>query len=87
MLSFVSDMFKGPNGRWDFGRFGAFHALTVYSFAFLYALIWLGKVPGWLDLGSGYAAVMGGAGLLIGAKDIAVAKANATADASKGDGQ
>jgi hypothetical protein len=78
MSQFLSDIFKGPNGRWDFGRFAAFHSLTAYTLSFLYALFVLSKVPEWNNLGIGYAAVMGGAGLLIGVKDVAVAKANAT---------
>lgn len=76
--SFLGAVFKGPNGCWDFGRLAGFHVITAYTFAFLYALVWLGKVPSWTDLGTGYAAVMAGSVALIAGKDIAVAKANAT---------
>jgi hypothetical protein len=76
-MRFLAQLFKGPNGNWDFGRLAAFHVITAYTFAFLYALVWLGKVPGWTDLGAGYAAVLAGAVALIAGKDIGVAKANA----------
>lgn len=80
MKAFLAAIFKGPNGCWDFGRLAAFHAITAYTAAFLYALVWLGKVPSWTDLGAGYAATMGGAVALIAGKDIAVAKATAAQD-------
>lgn len=76
---FLSEVFSGPNGKKDFGRLVAFHVITAYTFAFLYALVWLGKVPDWSGLGIGYAACMTGAVALIAGKDMAVAKANATA--------
>lgn len=79
LIAFLAAVFKGPNGCWDFGRLAALHVITAYTFAFLYALVWLGKVPGWTDLGTGYAAVLAGSAALIAGKDIAVAKANATA--------
>jgi hypothetical protein len=77
-------VFRGPNGLWDFGRLAAFHVITAYTFAFLYALVWLQKVPDWSNLGIGYAAVLAGAVGLIAGKDIAVAKANATTAQSTG---
>ncbi len=84
---FLGNVFKNPSGNWDFGRFGAFHVITAFSFGWLYALIWLHKVPVWSDLGLGYGAVTGGAVALIGFKDIAVAKANATSAAAPCDPQ
>lgn len=78
LATFFGNLFKGPNGCWDFGRFAAFHVITAYTFAFLYALVVLKNVPDWSALGVGYAATLGGAVALIAGKDIAVAKANAT---------
>lgn len=79
LRDFLGAVFKGPNGCWDFGRLAAFHAVTSYTLAFLYALIWLGRVPtSWTDLGGGYAAVLAASAALIAGKDIAVAKASAT---------
>lgn len=81
--SFLANVFKGPTGDWDFGRLAAFHVITAYTCAFLYALIWLRSVPDWASLGTGYAAVLAGAVALIAGKDIAVAKAHATQGADK----
>lgn len=69
------------NNHWDIARFTAMWAVLSFSFAFLYALIWLQKVPDWSSLGIGYAAVLGGAVAFVAGKDIAVAKANATSAA------
>lgn len=81
-MLFLGNVFKNPSGNWDFGRLAAFHAITAYTLAFIYALVWLQKVPAWGDLGLGYAATMGGAAALIAGKDIGVAKANATTAAT-----
>lgn len=78
----VSGVFQGPNGRWDLGRIIGFKAGVAYPFVYVYALVSKGSVPDPSAFGLGYAAVLGGIGLLIGAKDVAVAKANATAAAS-----
>lgn len=79
----LRDLFAGiENKHWDIARFTAMWAVLSYSFAFLYALIWLQKVPDWSALGIGYAAVLGGAVAFVAGKDIAVAKANATAAAT-----
>jgi hypothetical protein len=86
MMSFIGQLFRGPNGNWDFGRFAAFHVITAYTFSFLYALVWLSKVPDWSNLGIGYAAVLGGAVALIAGKDLAVAKA-ASVSTNEGEGQ
>lgn len=83
MLNFFAQLFKGPNGNWDFGRFAAFHVITAYTFAFLYALIRLKSVPNWSDLGIGYGATLAGAVALIAGKDIAVAKASMTVSTSE----
>jgi hypothetical protein len=60
-------------------------AVFSYSFAFLYALIWLQKVPDWSALGVGYAAVLAGAVAFVAGKDIGVAKANATTTKAEAD--
>lgn len=78
-MSFVRDILKDIGNRsWDIARLCALWAVGSYSFAFLYALIWLGKVPDWSSLGVGFAAVLAGAVAFVGGKDIAAAKANAT---------
>lgn len=78
MKKFMADLFKGPgNQAWELARFSAAVAILSYTFAFLWALIRLGKVPDWSSLGIGYAAVMGAAGLYIGIKDFTRAKAAA----------
>lgn len=74
----VSGVFRGPTGNWDLGRIIGFKAGIAYPFVYVYALIEKGSVPDPSQFGLGYAAVLGGIGILIGAKDIAVAKANAT---------
>jgi hypothetical protein len=79
--NFIANLFKGPNGCWDLGRLIGAKAASAYTFAFLYALIVKSAVPDWSALGMGYTGVLGGVGLLIGIKDIAVAKANATPSA------
>jgi hypothetical protein len=77
-MNFIAQLFKGPNGNYDLGRILGAKAGSAYTFAFLYALIKLGSVPNWSELGIGYTGVLGGIGLLIAGKDIGVAKANAT---------
>ena len=78
-MSLVSDLLKGPgNKSWELARFMSAGSFTSYTGAFIYALAWKGAVPDWTALGVGYAAVLAGAGAMIGLKDIAVAKANAT---------
>jgi hypothetical protein len=73
----IAQIFKNPSGTFDLGRIMAAKSLGAYSVAFLYSVFRLHQVPDWSALGVGYAAVMAGAGAFIGAKDIAVAKANA----------
>lgn len=82
-MKFFRDILQGiGNGHWDIARISALWAVMSYSFAFLYALIWLGKVPDWSSLGIGFAAVLGGAVAFVAGKDISVAKANATPPAA-----
>jgi hypothetical protein len=66
------------NNHWDIARLTALWAVLSYSFAFLYALIALQKVPDWSALGIGYAAVLAGAVAFVAGKDISTAKAAAT---------
>ena len=78
-MSVIRDVLMGiGNHHWDIARFTALWAVFSYSFAFLYALIWLHKVPDWSALGIGYAAVLAGAVAFVAGKDISTAKANAT---------
>lgn len=78
-MNFVADLFKGPQNRaWELARILSAWAVLSFSFAFLWALIWLQKVPDWASLGTGYGAVLLGAGTYIGIKDFASAKATAT---------
>ena len=75
-MAFVSDLFKNVgNKHWDLARLGGFWAIFSFSFAFLYALLWLKQVPDWSDLGTGYGLVMTGVVTLIAGKDLARAKA------------
>jgi hypothetical protein len=78
-MNLLRDLFQGiGNSHWDIARMTAMWAVLSYSFAFLYALIWLQKVPDWSSLGIGYASVLAGAVAFVAGKDMAVAKANAT---------
>lgn len=85
MGSFLGQLFRGPNGNFDFGRLAGLHIVTAFSFVYIYALIRFKSVPSPTDLGSGYALIAGGVVALIAGKDIAVAKANTIMN--KGDGQ
>lgn len=81
-MSFFHDILKGIGNRsWDIARLCALWAVFSYSAAFLYALIYLGKVPDWSSLGIGYAAVLAGAVAFVAGKDVSAAKA--TAESSK----
>ena len=83
-MKFLSDLFKGIGGlHWELARIMAAWAVLTYSGAFLYALAIKGTVPDWSDLGVGFAALLTGAGALIGIKDFARAKSNA-AEADSG---
>jgi hypothetical protein len=85
-VKFFRDILMGiGNNHWDIARATAMWAVFSYSFAFLYALIRLEKVPDWSALGVGYAAVLGGAVAFVAGKDIAVAKANATTTKAEAD--
>jgi hypothetical protein len=78
-VKFLRDALMGiGNAHWDIARMTALWAVLSYSFAFLYALIVLEKVPDWSALGVGYAAVLAGAVAFVAGKDISTAKANAT---------
>lgn len=78
-MKFFKDVFMGiGNNHWDVARATAVWAIASYSFAFLYALIVLKKVPDWSALGVGYAAVLAGAVAFVAGKDISTAKAKAT---------
>jgi hypothetical protein len=82
-VRFFRDILMGiGNTHWDIARATAMWAVFSYSFAFLYALIRLEKVPDWSALGIGYAAVLAGAVAFVAGKDIGVAKANATTAAA-----
>lgn len=75
-MKLIRDLFMNiGNQQWELARFMAAWSLLSYSGSFLYALAAKGAVPDWSDLGTGYGAVLLGAGALIGIKDIARAKA------------
>lgn len=82
-MSIASDLFKGPgNQAWELARFLSAWAVASYSFAFLWALLWLQKVPEWAGLGTGYGAILLGALAGTGIKDFAKAKAQAVTSAA-----
>lgn len=82
-MKFFRDALMGlNNSHWDIARMTALWAVMSYSFAFLWALIWLHNVPEWSALGVGYAAVLAGAVAFVAGKDISSAKANATTAAT-----
>ena len=82
-MKFFTDIFKGiGNAHWDIARLTAMWAVLSYSFAFIYALVVLKKVPDWSSLGIGYAAVLAGAVAFVAGKDIGTAKAIATTSAA-----
>lgn len=54
-------------------------AAILYPFPFLWGVIAKGTIPDPASFGTGYAAVLGAIGLMIGAKDFGTAKAAATA--------
>ena len=76
MKAFLAAVFKNPTGNWDLGRIMGFKSITAFNVSFLWAVFKLHTVPDWSALGVGLAAVMAGAGALIGMKDLGVAKAN-----------
>lgn len=77
-MKFLGDLFKNVGGTaWELARILSAWAVLSFSFAFLWALVWLQKVPDWASLGTGYGAVLLGAGAYIGIKDFARAKSAA----------
>lgn len=86
MKKFLSDLFKNVTGSaWELARILSAWAVLSYSFAFLWALLWLQKVPDWASLGTGYGAVLLGAGAYIGIKDFTKAKSEAVTTAAISD--
>lgn len=83
MSKFLSDLFKGVGGQaWELARILSAWAVLSFSFAFLYALIVQRKTPDWASLGTGYGAVLLGAGAYIGIKDFTKAKSEAVSSAA-----
>ena len=71
---------RGPgNGSIDLARIIAASASVFYPAPFVWNVIAHGAVPDPASFGTGYAAVLAAVGAMICAKDIGVAKANATA--------
>jgi hypothetical protein len=82
-MKFFRDLFMGVNGQaWELARVMSAWAILSYSFAFLYALIVRRSVPDWASLGTGYGAVLLGAGTYIGIKDFVKAKSEAVSSAA-----
>jgi hypothetical protein len=70
---------RGPgNISLDLARIIGASAALTYPFPFLWNVIAHGQVPDPAAFGTGYAAVLIAIGGMIGVKDFAVAKANAT---------
>jgi len=85
-VKFLRDLFCGVGGTsWELARVMSAWALISYSFAFLYSLMWLGKVPDWASLGTGYGLVLVGAGAYIGIKDLARAQSASVTSAAATD--
>jgi hypothetical protein len=77
------NLFKGPgNNGFDLARIIGASASVTYPFPFIWNVIAHGAVPEPSAFGTGYAAVLVAVGALIAAKDIGVAKANATTAAA-----
>lgn len=84
-MKLLRDLFMNVgNQQWELARIMSAWAILSFSFAFLWALLWLGNVPDWAALGTGYGAVLLGAGAYIGIKDIARAKSIATEAGTEG---
>jgi hypothetical protein len=82
-VKFLSDLFKGVGGQnWELARILSAWAILSYSFSFLWALLGLRNVPDWASLGTGYGAVLLGAGAYIGIKDFTKAKSEAVTSAA-----
>lgn len=74
-MKLIRDLFMGvSNSAWDLGRVMAGGSFASYTGGLLYALA-KGHFPDWAALGTGYAALLAGAGALIGIKDVARATA------------
>lgn len=74
---------RGPgNGGLELTRIIGASGSILYPFPFIWNVIAHGVVPDPASFGTGYAAVFGAIGIMIGAKDMAVAKANATTASS-----
>lgn len=72
MKGFIRDLFTGTdNKRWELARIMGAWSIMTFSAAFLYSVMILGTVVEWASLGTGYGAVLLGAGALIGIKDMA----------------
>jgi len=82
-VKLLRDLFMGVNNvGWELARILSAWAVLSFSFAFLWALLWLRNVPDWASLGTGYGAVLLGAGAYIGIKDFTRAKSEAVASAA-----
>ena len=70
---------RGPgNISLDLMRMGGASALVIFPFPYVWNVVAHGIVPDPSAFGVGYAAVIGSVATAIGAKDLLVAKANAT---------
>jgi hypothetical protein len=74
-----ANFLRGPgNISLDLARIIGASAGVLYPFPFIFNVFAHGVVPDPASFGTGYAVVLGAIGVMIGAKDIAVAKAIAT---------
>lgn len=79
----LANILKGPgNASFDLARIIGASASILYPFPYIWSVVAKGQVPDPASFGTGYAAVLAAIGAMICAKDIGVAKANATGAAN-----
>lgn len=72
MKTFFKDLFMGlGNEHWELARIIGTFSVTSYVFAFIYSLVKNHAELDFSALGIGFAALLGGVGILIYAKDSA----------------
>lgn len=79
----LANILKGPgNLSLDLMRIGGASAFVLYPLPYIYVAVTKGLLPDPGAFGTGYGVMIGAVGAAICAKDIGVAKANATSNAS-----
>jgi hypothetical protein len=77
------DLLKNLGGGFDLMRIGGASALIIYPSPYIYNAFAHGMVPEPASFGSGYALVIAAVAAAIGGKEMALAKATATASGSQ----